>query len=79
MKITILWDVKTWSLVDRYRHLWEAYCAYLQGRIATTLKVEAELFSEISVTIYQTKRRYNPEDIIINVHDVIYWRKKIRI
>lgn len=59
------------SLVIRYQHLGGTYCTHFEGRIATTLKVEAEHFSEMSLMFYQTKRRHNPEDIIIHVHDVI--------
>lgn len=60
------------SLVIRYQHLGGTYCTHFESRIATTMKVEAENFSEMSLTIYQTKWRHNSEDIIINVHDVIY-------
>jgi hypothetical protein len=54
MKIIVLWDVTTCSLVNRYQRLGGTYCTCLQGRMAPTLKMEAERFSEMSVTIYQT-------------------------
>jgi hypothetical protein len=64
MNITVLWDVATRSPANCYQHLGGTYCIYLQGRRANTLKMEAELFSEMSVANYQTKKRHNRKTLL---------------
>lgn len=59
-KITVLWDVRPWYLVDVYRRFSGTYCFALQDN-SSTLKVEDICSSETSADIYQSTKWRIPE------------------
>jgi hypothetical protein len=65
MKRRVLWDVAMCSPIDRYQHLRGTYRTYIRHVTAITLKMEAECFSEMSLMIYQSKRRHNPKILLL--------------
>jgi hypothetical protein len=55
MKMAVFWVVAPYSLVEVYRRFRGTCCLI-------ALMMEAARTSEMSVNLYQTARRYSPED-----------------
>jgi hypothetical protein len=58
VKMAVFWVVAPCSLAEIYRRFSDACCLNQQG----ALMMEAARTSETLVNVWQTRRRYNPED-----------------
>jgi hypothetical protein len=62
-KMAVFWVVAPCCLVDVYQRLRGHYCLHHPGdELLIALMMKAAKTSETLVNIYQTTRRYNPED-----------------
>jgi hypothetical protein len=67
----VFWVVAPCSLVEVYQRFREPCCLHYQGDecpALPALMMEAARTSEMSVNVYQTTRRYNPEDSHLRTH-----------
>lgn len=67
----VFWDTAPCRLLNSYQRCWAAFFLHLESP-TWTLKMNSESVSEMSVTIYQSKRHYIAEDL--NVHYLVYKR-----
>jgi hypothetical protein len=67
--MAVFWVVPPCSLVDVYKRFRGSCCLHHQGDgLLIALMMEAARTSETLVNIYQTTRRYNPEDSHLLTH-----------